>query len=138
MRERDGGGRWFSPLSLSLPRRHLAGGDAGGALGSGGEKDALLLLGLFTLVLVGSLAQDLAGDTWDKVQKEVKADAAARAADPAASLDADAAAGEGFAALLPFNVTAVTQGALNLVPQVKRTDPKPHARRKDEQGERKN
>jgi hypothetical protein len=94
------------------------GGDAGGlGLGGGGEKDALLLLGLFTLVLVGSLAQDLAGDTWEKVQKEVKDETALREANPEAYAEASDGS-DGFASLLPFNATAVTQGALNLVPEV--------------------
>ena len=95
------------------------GGDAGGlGLGGGGEKDALLLLGLFTLVLVGSLAQDLAGDTWEKVQKEVKDETALREANPEAYAEASDGS-DGFASLLPFNATAVTQGALNLVPKVR-------------------
>lgn len=97
------------------------GGDAGGlGLGGvGGEKDALLLLGLFTLVLVGSLAQDLAGDTWEKVQKEVKDETAAREANPEAYAAEASDGSEGFASLLPFNVTAVTQGALSIVPEVR-------------------
>jgi hypothetical protein len=96
------------------------GGDAGGLGlgGGGGEKDALLLLGLFTLVLVGSLAQDLAGDTWEKVQKEVKDETAAREANPEAYAAEAGDGSEGFASLLPFNVTAVTQGALSIVPEV--------------------
>ena len=48
--------------------------------GLDGSRDGLLLLGLFTLVLVGSLATDLASETFDRVTAEVEAEAAARAA----------------------------------------------------------
>jgi len=41
-------------------------------------KDLLLLVGLGALVLVGVFATDLAGETWDQVQLEVKADEKAR------------------------------------------------------------
>ena len=46
---------------------------AAGTEGGTGDvtQDGLLLLGLGTLVLVGSFANDIAGETWEKVQEEV-------------------------------------------------------------------
>jgi uncharacterized membrane protein YdjX (TVP38/TMEM64 family) len=71
-----------------------------------GAKDAILLVGLGALVLIGTFATDLAGESWDKVQAEMQADEEARAAVLAAGGEVEEDPPQGWGNMVgPFNTT---------------------------------
>jgi len=89
------------------------------------SKDLLLLVGLGALVLVGVFATELANESWDLVQQEVKADKAELAEQQAAGLlDAEASEGQdGWDGMLgPLNTTALTATALSAIPAATRVE----------------
>ena len=81
-----------------------------------------MLVGLGALVLVGVFATELANESWDLVQQEIKADKlrAVEAGEDETAADADDSAGGGM--LGPVNTTAIGASAASLVPQALRTE----------------
>ena len=89
------------------------------------SKDVLLLVGLGALVLVGVFATELANESWDLVQAEVKADQAERERLEAEGV-ADALiveADERWNGMLgPLNTSSVTGAVVSLVPNTARIE----------------
>ena len=78
------------------------------------SKDIILLVGLGVLVLVGVFATDLAGESWDLVQQEMKRDAELRKAQDT-DAQADAADKEPLK-IGPLDVDAARAYAYGLIP----------------------
>lgn len=76
------------------------------------SKDLILLVGLGVLVLVGVFATDLAAESWDEVQKEIKADEAKRKAEGKDEEEVDA---EPFS-VGPINVDELRGKVVAMVP----------------------
>ena len=85
------------------------------------SKDVVLLVGLGVLVLVGVFATDLAGESWDRVQLEMAADAKVRLE---AGADAEEEAPEeGWDGMIgPLNATKPVAFATGLVPLAAREE----------------
>ena len=85
------------------------------------SKDVVLLVGLGVLVLVGVFATDLAGESWDRVQLEMAADAKVRLE---AGADAEEAAPEESwnGMIGPLNATKPVAFATGLVPLAAREE----------------
>ena len=84
-----------------------------------GAKDAVLLVGVGALVLIGTFATDLAGESWEKVQAEMKIDADARAARVAAGevLEDENDGTAGWGGMVgPFNTSAPAAVVAQVVP----------------------
>ena len=87
------------------------------------DKDILLLVGLGALVLVGVFATELANESWDLVQQEVKKDKQQAAADEAAGIVAEDADEEGWDGMLgPLNTTKVSASVVGAVPEAARDE----------------
>ena len=87
------------------------------------SKDLILLVGLGALVLVGAFATELANDSWDLVQEEVRKDKERRAALEEAGSDDGAEGAEGAeegsgwdGMLGPLNTTAIGASVLDAIP----------------------
>ena len=85
---------------------------AGASLDS--SKDLILLVGLGALVLVGVFATELAGETWDLVQQEMRSDADARD-EELSIIDADGTRGWG-GMVGPLNTSAAAAWVERSVP----------------------
>lgn len=89
------------------------------------SKDVLLLVGLGALVLVGVFATELANESWDLVQAEVKADQAERERLEAEGV-ADALvveADERWDGMLgPLNTSSVSDAVVGMVPNTARVE----------------
>ena len=90
------------------------------------SKDLILLVGLGALVLVGAFATELANDSWDLVQEEVRKDKERRAALEEAGSDDGAEGAEGAeegsgwdGMLGPLNTTAIGASVLDAIPSVR-------------------
>ena len=82
-----------------------------------GAKDAILLVGLGALVLIGTFATDLAGESWDKVQAEMQADEEARAAVLAAGGEVEEDPPQGWGNMVgPFNTTGAATALAAVAP----------------------
>ena len=85
------------------------------------SRDLILLVGLGVLVLVGVFATELANESWDLVQKEVRADEEARLlrGDEEDEEDED----EDWDGMIgPFNTTATRESMVNALPQMVRDE----------------
>ena len=86
------------------------------------SRDLILLVGLGALVLVGVFATELANESWDLVQQEVRAEEKAKKEAKLLGIDAEGGAGdaeeEASEPLLvgPFNVTDAQAKAVELIP----------------------
>lgn len=81
------------------------------------DKDVLLLVGLGALVLVGAFASELAGESWRKVQDEVKADELRRRLEVDSSPPlSDETPPAADVTLGPINLTSLAASALEAIP----------------------
>ncbi|MEC7300909.1 MAG: hypothetical protein VXW43_19825, partial [Pseudomonadota bacterium] len=81
--------------------------------------EQILLLGVGALVLVGVFATELASESWDLVQREVKLEEEARqaAGNNATALMDEEASEEGWDGMLgPFNSTAASEAVWERIP----------------------
>ena len=94
-----------------------------------GSRDIILLVGLGALVLVGVFATELATESWDLVNAEMKTETEERKAREAAGLldddegpSPDAADDTWDGMVGPFNTTSFRQSVVELVPQEAREE----------------